>query len=440
MTIEIPYAPQDVWKDIHKELDRHRFSVLVAHRRFGKTVGTLNQTIKRALMNKLPDPQYAYIAPFRNQAKKIAWSYLKRFTAPIPGVKVNESELYVDLPKANAQGVHGSRIYIFGADHPDAFRGMYFDGVILDEYAQMKPEVYGEILRPALSDRKGWAIFIGTPKGQNPFYDVWKKAQSTKSWYAGMFTIDDTNFPWLSTDEKAAMKEDMSPSEVRQELYCDFTASAYNILIPIDLVSQGRNARITEEQVRGSPLIFGLDPARFGDDDSVLTMRRGLACYEPIRFHGIDNMELADAVASLIAGKNPDAVFIDSGQGSGVIDRLRQLGFSIIEVPFGGKATRDDRYVNKRTEMYDNVRKWLSSGGSLPKCAELANELSIPQFSYDAKGRIKLETKDQIKERIGRSPDFADSLALTFAQKVAPQSKYGGGGHIRANTFYDPLA
>ena len=141
--------------------------MIVAHRRLGKTVCVINHAIMKALMDTSGSGRYGYIAPYRSQAKSIAWDYVKHFTAPVPGRNVNETELTVDFP-------NGARIRLFGADNPDAMRGLYFDGVILDEVADMKPEVWGEIIRPALSDRNGWACFIGTPKGQNLFHELYE--------------------------------------------------------------------------------------------------------------------------------------------------------------------------------------------------------------------------------------------------------------------------
>lgn len=167
--IKIPYSPRPLWRDeIHKALDSHRFSVLVCHRRFGKTVGVVNHVIRQAVRCSKRAPQYAYIAPFFAQAKKIAWEYIKYYTGVIPGVKVNNSECFVELPSSHP-GSAGARIYILGADNPDSLRGMYLDGVVLDEYGQMKESIWSEILRPALADREGWAVFVGTPKGQNGF-------------------------------------------------------------------------------------------------------------------------------------------------------------------------------------------------------------------------------------------------------------------------------
>lgn len=151
----------------------------------------VNHVIKMCIKNRKRSPMYAYLAPYRNQAKQIAWNYIKYYTHVIPGMKTNESELYVEFP-SRFKGAVGGRIYIIGADHPDALRGTYWDGAILDEYAQIKPELWDEVLRPALADRKGWATFVGTPKGQNQFYEIYQRAQKEPEWYCCLYRADES--------------------------------------------------------------------------------------------------------------------------------------------------------------------------------------------------------------------------------------------------------
>lgn len=171
------------------------------------------------------------------------------------------------------------------------------------------------------------------------------------------------------------------------------------------------------------PVILGVDVARFGADSSVIVRRQGLKADGPVVMRGLDNMQLADRVAAAIMENRPHAVFIDAGQGQGVIDRLRQLGHDVIEVPFGGKPLQEGRFANRRSEMWYGLRQWLKSGGKLPDEGDdvprLRAELSAPLYWYDAAGRMVLEPKDKIKERLGASPDIADALALTFAAPVA---------------------
>ena len=179
----------------------------------------------------------------------------------------------------------------------------------------------------------------------------------------------------------------------------------------------------TDKDIEGSPRIIGVDPARFGDDRSVIVLRQGLRMEKPMIHHGVDNMQLAGIVANLIEDRDPDAVFIDSGAGAGVIDRLRQLDYYVMEVPFGGKANYPNLFVNRRAEMWWAMKEWISNGGAIPNDTTLKQELLTPTYWYDAVGRRVLEGKDEIKKRLqgGGSPDIADALALTFAYPVAKQ-------------------
>ena len=171
-----------------------------------------------------------------------------------------------------------------------------------------------------------------------------------------------------------------------------------------------------------APRIIGVDPARFGDDRSVIVRRQGNVMFEPFVVQGIDNMQLAARVAGEINQWKPHAVFIDSGAGAGVIDRLRQLGHDVIEVPFGGKASEPLLYKNRRTEMWWLMAEWLRLGGSIPENPALMRELATPVYKYEPNGQRALEPKDKIKERLpgAGSPDIADALALTFADPVDP--------------------
>jgi len=436
MKITIPYTPRPLWRDvIHPALDSHRFAVLVCHRRFGKTVGTVNHMIKSAILCTKTAPHFAYIAPFRNQAKMIAWQYLKHYTSVIPGRKVNESELYIELPTQHARWP-GARLYIVGADHPDALRGTYFDGAVLDEYAQIKKEIWDEIIRPALADREGWAIFIGTPKGQNSFFEMYQRAQREESWFSCLYRVDESGV--LPQSEIDDMSRDMTEMAIRQELYCDFSASASDVVIPIDLVTQGAARELTAADVRGQPVVMGVDVARFGDDATVVTIRQGLHCMRQQVFRGLDTMQAADRVIVAMRQYSPAAVYIDVGaMGAGVIDRLRQLHYTVTEINFAGQAMDSDRYANRRAEMYFKCKEWLESGGAIPNEPTLKAELSVVEYKFTPSGKIQLEPKDKIKEKIGKSPDLADSLVLTFA---APLNVAGMRELDEDEEVYNPLA
>lgn len=438
--ITIPYKPRPyAEKVIHPALESHQFSVLVCHRRYGKTVIVVNHLIKKAVMCKKRMPCFSYVAPYKKQAKDIAWSYLKYYTHVIPGIKVNESELYIEFP-THHKGCPGARIYIHGADKPDSLRGMYFDGIVLDEYAQIKPALWNEIVIPALLDRDGWAVFIGTPKGQNNFYEMYKKAQKEKEWYHCLIRADESGlFAEGGAYGPKALeiaKHDMSEEAFRQEMLCDFTASAFNILITIDQVTKAAERTYTEDEIGLAPKILGVDVARFGNDSCVISRRQGLVAFEPKIYKNIDNMTFAAYLMDEIDRYKPDAVFVDSGRGEGVIDRCRQLGYQITEVNFGSRSVNPEIYINKRVEMWDSMRDWINHGGALPQNQELKSELTVPEYSFDAANRMKLMSKEEIKELTGNSPDIADSLALTFAFPVRPQG-LSHGRKAMCNTDYD---
>ena len=212
--ITIPYTPRPLQRVVHDSLQR--FNVLVCHRRFGKTVFCINEIIRKALVNKKTRPQYAYIAPTMKQAKLVAWDMLKAYTRGIPGVRYNETELKCILPNE-------AKIYILGADNPDSLRGLYLDGAVLDEVAQMSQSVWGQVIRPALADRKGWAIFIGTPKGQNYFFELFEKSKKTKGWFTKVYRSSQTAI--LDEEELEALKAELSEEEYAQEMECSFTAA-----------------------------------------------------------------------------------------------------------------------------------------------------------------------------------------------------------------------
>ena len=370
----------------------------------------INHLIRQALQDTSGEGRYGYIAPYRSQVKDLAWDYVKKFTEPVPERRINESELMVEFP-------NGARIRLYGADNPDSMRGLYFNGVILDEVADMRPSVWGEVIRPTLSDRNGWACFIGTPKGINLFHELYVHGLKAKGWVSRMYRADETGI--IPEEELSDAASVMSENQYRQEFLCDFSASMDNVLITIDLVSRACKRGLTENDIRGALKVIGVDVARFGDDRSVICKRQGLWCKDMRVISHMDNMTFAGILTHEIDTFKPDAVFIDAGRGEGVIDRLRQLGYRVLEVNFGGQAIENNRYTNKRSEMWDKVREWLESGGAIPNDTELKSELSSPTYKFDASGRLQLEPKEKLKERGLKSPDLADALALTFAYPVS---------------------
>jgi len=212
--IEIAYKPREQQLAIHELMDSKRFGVVVAHRRMGKTVSAINHLIKDALLNQKEAPRYAYIAPTYGQAKRVAWDYLVKYAEPLGGTS-NISELRVDF--------WGRRIQLFGSDNPETLRGQYFDGVILDEIGDQNPKIWTDIVRPALADRKGWCLFIGTPKGHNHFKELRDRAEKEDGWGLLEFKASETGV--VDETELKAAKNEMGEDKYRQEFECSFDAA-----------------------------------------------------------------------------------------------------------------------------------------------------------------------------------------------------------------------
>jgi len=212
--VDLGYKARDAFVPLHTR--KERFGCIVAHRRAGKTVASILDLIDAALRCDKPDGRFAYVAPYYAQAKDVVWAYVKRYTGSIPGASINESELRVDLPS-------GARVRLYGADNYDRMRGIYLDGVGLDEYADQPPQAWTEVIRPALADRQGWALFIGTPKGKNAFYDVYQRAKASDDWFDLILKASETGL--LPQSELDAMKAQMSANEYNREMECDFDAA-----------------------------------------------------------------------------------------------------------------------------------------------------------------------------------------------------------------------
>jgi phage terminase large subunit len=233
-TIDTGYRPRNPFIPFHKR--GQRFACIVAHRRAGKTVACIADLVDAALRIERPDGRFAYLAPLFNQAKDVAWAYLKQYAGPVLAAPPNETELRVDL-------VNGSRIRLYGADNPDRLRGLYLDGIVLDEYADMAPSVWGSVLRPALADRQGWAVFIGTPKGRNAFWEVYEYAEKHPDWYSLILRASETGL--LPETELKAAAEQMTPEQYAQEFECSFDAAILGAYYGREMAEADKAGRIT---------------------------------------------------------------------------------------------------------------------------------------------------------------------------------------------------
>ena len=424
------YWPRPWQSSVHKILKR--FSVLVVHRRGGKTVLMVNTLIDSALRCEKPNGRFGYLAPFQRQARAVAWDYFKQFTVNIPGIEYSEMMMQVKFP-------NGARIQLFGADNPDSLRGMYFDGIGLDEVADMRPQVWGEIIRPALADRLGWAIFIGTPKGINLFSELYFRAEQDEDWATILLTCYDTDS--LDPDEIDAAKREMTEDQFNQEMLCDFHAAVFNTLISVQEVREAMARRVAETAYNFAPKIMAVDVAWMGGDRSCIVRRQGCVMMPTKVFPKIDPMDLVGQVTLEADRWEPDMIFVDVGYAPGVYDRVKQLGYPCMPVKFGGKPI-DDRFENKRAEMWFNFIEWVKDGGCLPDEPALITDLCAPTYNMNnIRGKIQLESKDSMRKRGLRSPDIGDAGAMTVAFPVIgkQQRKARQWNPKPVSYDYDPL-
>lgn len=233
--IALIYEPRPAFIPFHNRAKR--WACIVCHRRAGKTVSAVNDLIIGALECQKPRPQLAYIAPFRDQAKRVAWDYLKFYSQPFWSDKPNESELTVKL--------FGERkVSLYGADNADALRGIYLDGAVLDEFGDFKPSVWGNVIRPALSDRRGWGVFGGTPKGRNEFWQIREQARkSPDQWYLQELRASESAL--LTEEELGELRAQLTPEQFAQEYECDFAAALPGAYFGREMVQAEREGRIT---------------------------------------------------------------------------------------------------------------------------------------------------------------------------------------------------
>jgi len=241
------YVPREWQAKTHNLLKRH--NILVFHRRGGKSVLAVNEIADQSIRFNKKDPktgkhfrnpQYAFVATTVGQVEKIAWQYFKEYMSMIPGVKFNESKLRATFPHP-----HGiCTIFCFGAENFDAMRGIYLDGYVLDEFADMHPDVRDKVLLPTLSDRTGWEIIIGTPKGDNSFKQLYDIAvMNPVRWFSCLYKASETDI--LPKEELQMLKETMSEEAYNQEYECDFNAAPSGKYYQKYMDDATRDGRIT---------------------------------------------------------------------------------------------------------------------------------------------------------------------------------------------------
>lgn len=284
--IELSYEPRDWSYRLHDS--NKRWNVLVCHRRSGKTTACINHLIRDAMRE--PNSRYAYIAPYYKQAKAVAWDMLKDYVRDISGVKINESELKVDFR-------NHARIQLFGADNYQALRGLALWGVVFDEYSQQPASVFTEVVRPALADHKGYAIWIGTPQGMNDFYRLYADHMSDTEWNCIMLKASESKI--LLQEELDDMKKNMSEDEYAQELECSFNAALKGAYYTAQLSLARKENRVTNVPYQPEALVNTYWDLGISDSTSIIFTQTIGREIHIIDFYENNGLSLPDYVSVL---------------------------------------------------------------------------------------------------------------------------------------------
>ena len=245
MELKIDYTPRSAFIEFHQR--NTRFTAMCCHRRAGKTVACIGDLITRAVYTQKPKAKYAYVGPFRQQAKEIAWEYLKSMSEEVRKGAPRESDLRITL-------LNGSTITIYGADNPDSLRGLYFDGMVIDEYGDCRPSLWGDVLLPTLLDRRGWAVFIGTMRGKNHFFQTLERARETGSWYHKILKASESRL--ISDEDLAEARAEMSEAQYAQEMECDPNAAVQGTYYANILAKMEGDGRIGDYGYNPDEMVF----------------------------------------------------------------------------------------------------------------------------------------------------------------------------------------
>ncbi len=337
----------------------------------------------------------------------------------------------------------------------EAFSGLHNQGrrilLVFDEASAIADSIW-EVSEGALTDASTeiiWLAFGNPTRNTGRFRECfgrWQHRWITKQ-------VDSRNVRVANAEQITQWVSDYGEDSdfVRVRVRGVFPRAGTMQFIPSDLAAEAMQREAVASMQ--DPLILGVDVARFGEDSSVICIRKGrdARTYAPVRLRGVSTTTLSARVADIYQHYRADAVFVDGGGvGGGVVDQLRAARVPVHDIQFGSKADRVMpgqemiHYANKRAEMWGLMREWLQ-GGSIPNNPELAAELTGLEFGYvmrEGRDAIQLESKVDMKKRGLASPDWADALALTFAYPVMAgvHSGYAGAGnHPRVLVDYEPL-
>jgi len=445
--VTLPY--KFIARDYQRKLSNsikvgYKRCIAVWHRRAGKDKTCINVMAEQACQVV---GSYYYFLPTYAQGKKIIWDgmdkagfkFLDHFP-PEMIVGKNSTEMKLTLR-------NNSIFQVVGTDKFDAIMGTNPIGCVFSEYSIQNPMAW-QYIRPILVENSGWAIFPYTPRGMTHGYELYNTAKKNPHiWFSELLTIRDTGAVTeedIEQERAGGMPEDL----IEQEFFCSWNASQSRQFIPFSLVNAAVSRELKYPNYQYAPVIMGVDIARFGDDKSVICVRKGLKILEIKKYQKFNTIEMARHIAVTQDEHEVGYTYIDVGNmGAGVVDHLKTaMGRHCTEANSGEKADDKAKYFNKRAEMWGRMRDWLKNA-DIPDDTELIADLTNPEYDPNGKGQIVIETKKHMKgkQRNLPSPDVAEALLQTFYEEIMgddddfdvteerERNKYSKGEDRRAN-------
>jgi hypothetical protein len=388
---------------------RQRFACIVTHRRAGKTVACIHELQACALRCRNIRPRLAYVSPFLKQSKTVAWDYLREANGMSrAGGSVHESELRVDYP-------NGGQVRLYGADNPDALRGIYLDGVVLDEYADMDPRLWSEVVRPALADRKGWAVFIGTPKGRNALFETWTRALADPhNWYSLMLRAGETGL--IPQDELELARRELSEEQYAQEFECSFNAAIVGAYYGKLMADAEREARIRRVPHEPSAMVWTAWDLGIRDATAIWFAQkvgREVRLIDYYEASGVDLGHYARELASRPYDYGGhivphDAQAKELGTGKSRLEVLESLGLKNLNI---APQHRIEDGINAVRVLLPKC--WFDA----EKCARGIEALNLHRSDYDYK--LQVLRPRPVHDWTSHAADAFRYLALTLEQTVS---------------------
>ena len=396
------------------------------HRRAGKDMTCFNTMI---LMSQIRVGPYFYFLPTYAQGRKIIWDGMSGdglpFLGHIPPELIsakNGTEMKINLR-------NGSLIQVIGTDNIDNVVGTNPVGCVFSEYSLQDPKAW-DYVRPILAENGGWAIFNGTPRGLNHFFEMYRTALENPSWFCAKLSVDDTKaltLEQIEEERKAGMPEPM----IQQEFYCSFHASDELVLITLELIESaiGRNVSYAY-----APIVAGLDLGySLTGDPTALVIRQGGRLLFVDECRKDDYREIAGWASARMQEFNCRNVAIDAiGWGAGVKQPLEDLGYNVTAVNVAETAPTKERFSRYRDELWFRCREWFEAKqncipSNLPLKGKLISELSgVTYEMLSATNKIKVQSKRDMRADGKPSPNIADALCLTFAVPDAVSFEHYG--------------